>query len=73
MFRALAIFFVYLTNYLINIRMLYTLSVFFLCKVSTISSKHLSTKPFSKIIVLLCTDEAERVQKPNENTGSDLF
>ena len=40
----------------------YALSGFHLCKVSTITSKQLSAKRCSNIIVLLCTDESEKVE-----------
>ena len=40
----------------------YALSGFHLRKVSTITSKQLSAKRCSNIIVLLCTDESEKIE-----------
>ena len=40
----------------------YTLTAFPLCNVTTITSKQLSTKCCSNVIVLLCAAEKERVQ-----------
>ena len=51
-----------LNNHLTNIALSFTLSVFCLCKDSTITSKQLSAKRCSNVIVLLCTAETERAQ-----------
>ena len=44
------------------VKLSYTLSAFDLHKINTITSKQLSTKRYSNVIVLLCTVETERVK-----------
>ena len=62
MFKSLVISFIYLTNHLTNIfTKLYTFCISPV-QSSTITSKQLSTKRCSNVIVLLCTVETERVQ-----------
>ena len=63
MFKSLVISLVYLTNQLKPIFTLkYTHSAFCLWKVSTVTSKQLSTRQCSNAIVLLCTTATKRVQ-----------
>ena len=51
----------------------YTLAAFWLPKVSTITSKQLSTKRCSNVFVLLCSTKTERVQSLMKKLARTIF